>query len=271
MRTIQESARGTTRSVSLRTVLSGVAVWATTPASVDFYRDGLLVAGDSGAATNTTRPLIALESSPVRPALNGGAFGLTYPTPAALATVVAAFGINAPHTLIGGNRTVHLDVFVFSAPDGATVELSAPTAGGHAGALDADEYLGRHMTSAGRTALATGDAHKSLPAPELVHASLRVADLRATANFYAEIFGFRVVTGLASMMVLESGRQRLVLHGAQKGVVGLAGLTFTVGTQHDLETMAWRLTSAGHAIEVDESLIRCVDPGGTRLTITKTE
>lgn len=269
-----EVAQISTRARESQIQLRGVAVRVNSSAALNFYRNALLNretrrSGNLISVGRRGQETVTVESAKVRRLpLSAGAFGLEFPDPAALATVVAGIGLHAPETFSAGRRTVERDTFTFTAPDGTAVELSAPTAGGGTCTLDPDAYIVEHITPAGRASLAPESDRASLPAPVLTHANLSVTDVRATAHYYIENFGFTIVTERYGQVVLQSGRQQLTLSTVKKGFVGLAGLALMVPTVADLDALAGRLARSGHKVAVSGSHIYCVDPGGTRLTIT---
>lgn len=261
------------RARETQALLSGVHVRASAT-GLGFYRDGLL-----NSETSATGNLVQLGrkglqtvtvevTGPAR-GVNAGCFGFRYDTASDLAAVVAGMGMFAPQTFVSGRRAGGKDSFTFSAPDGTTVELSAPAAQTGAGPLDPDEYVAAHLTADGRHALAHPEQRCLLPVPQLTAATLRVRELRVTARFYIEMFGFVVIAETQGLVVLEcAAGQRLVLAAAKRGVTGLAGLSLLVPTPMDLDAAVERLVLAGYRVETTGTQVHCTDPDGTRLTIS---
>ncbi len=161
--------------------------------------------------------------------VHGAFFRLRYSAPSELAVTVASVGVYDPSWLVGGARAYGMDTFLLATQGGTRIEITAPS-GKDDGPLDADEYIGEHLTASGREAVLTrahgGD--DSLAAPRLTRVALHVHDVRAAVSFFEAGLGFGPVRTHPHGVLLSNGNQDIDIVATRRSVHGLAGLGFYI-------------------------------------------
>ncbi len=246
------------------------------------------------------RELVALRHRPDLPKgerRSAGLFhtALLHPDQATLATVLASVAQRAPQLFTGSGDHLVSEAFYLDDPEGNGVELYVDRPRSQwtwqAGRvvmdtlwIDPNEYLGRHLTDAGRDLVQTAPDRR--PAwwgsgpPVVGHVHLKVGQTPRARDFYVDALGFEVTAELPGALFVSAGgyHHHLAMNTWQSAGVGLRAPGLGLGrvvielpTSDEVRRAADRLRGRGLEVALDpgtgSARFGVDDPWGNRVEV----
>ncbi|MDQ3325538.1 MAG: VOC family protein [Actinomycetota bacterium] len=228
--------------------------------------------------------LVVLEHTPDLPLARPGQAGLfhtalLFPDRSSLAATVARTARHPRSRFVGSADHLVSNAFYFTDPEGNGIELywdrPRDTWAGPDGRLrmdtlplDPNSFLTEHLDRADFAPDAVAD---------IGHVHLRVGDLARAKEFYADVLGFEVTTGMPGALFVSAGgyHHHLGLNtwqsagaGPRAATIGLGQVAITVPDNDGLANLADRLRRHRVAIRDDGRTLRFEDPWNSLIEVS---